>query len=197
MELGEDGYMAKRIYLSAILVTAYIALAGCAHTQTRESHSWKGSNSPIGHALHDLKNSGQSVIIAILGDVDTEFSSEYYENQGLDLNHWKKGAYQDTLALYEERVTEAFRNIKDFRNFKLVDRATIEKELQELKLSESGAITEQNRVQVGKLLGATHLIIFHLMESPTKTSTIDTYTSRLINVESGEVLASQIYSTEK
>ena len=87
--------------------------------------------------------------------------------------------------------------MRSFKNFRIVDRAMTEKVFEELKFSLSGALSSDVRLQLGKMTGANELLIFQLTRYSNPQGTgqnglSDRVTLRLISVETGELLASQL-----
>jgi curli biogenesis system outer membrane secretion channel CsgG len=185
---------------SALLyvVPLLFLLVGCA--TPRVSRSWQGKEMPIERALKQiLRDSHQRVSVAILGTVDTPYSKAAFAAIGIDLDEWKRSIYMQVTGSIEQLCTDAGR---DYKNFKVVDRNYTQALLAEQKFSLSGAVTPETSTQLGKMLGVTHLIIFHFLRNPAERSFsrqgfMDTYVSELVDAETGEVLASQTVTYRK
>jgi membrane-associated protease RseP (regulator of RpoE activity) len=79
-------------------------------------------------------------------------------------------------------------------NFKVVDRSVLEKVFEEQKFQISGAADSATARRLGQLTGATHLLLFDFSRLPeTNTSYVDVRNMRLIDVETGAVVASSSY----
>ena len=83
-----------------------------------------------------------------------------------------------------EAMTEAF--VRSGR-FRVVERAQLDKALEELRLNQSGAVDPATAQRVGKLIGAKYLIIgsFQVLEGQIRIN------CRLIRVETGEIVQAQ------
>ena len=66
--------------------------------------------------------------------------------------------------------------------FKVVERAQLQQILEEMKLGQSGMLDARTAVQVGKLLGAQHLVFGSFMQLNKKQIRIDI---RIVDVETG------------
>jgi len=135
------------------------------------------------------------VVAPIVVSIETTFSAQTFASQGVDMNQWKKAVGKELFAMAE---SELLRTVGNYSNFKVVDRHTIERVLADLKFSM--AISNDERLTVGKMLGATHLVMCELLRAPSSQSDVmwtgkkitDTITARLIDVPTGEVIATQI-----
>ena len=72
--------------------------------------------------------------------------------------------------------------------FELVERAELEKILNELQLSDSGLIDQQTQLQIGHLVGARILITGSCFKSGEKTFLV----AKVIGTESGRVLGASV-----
>ena len=70
----------------------------------------------------------------------------------------------------------------------LRDRSAVDRTIGEMRLSSSGFFSEDTRAKFGKSIGATHLLFVNYMRFPEK----DVETRRLIDVETGRVLANVV-----
>lgn len=157
-------------------------------------YSWNGSRSPINDALVRLIEASKDEITVapLVTSVETTFSAYAFSRQGVDIDQWRTGIRSELLTLAE---TELFRTVGKYDNFKVVDRTTINEVLADLKLSM--AISNDQRLTVGRTLGATHLVICEFIRSPNPNpwanrKIVYTITARLIDVPTGRVLASQV-----
>jgi TolB-like protein len=94
------------------------------------------------------------------------------------------------LTFYEKTFLTAFGN---YKNFSVVDRVSIDKILTEQQLSLSGAVDEKAVLQVGKIAGATHLLVVACHRSSNELK----ITERLLDLVSGKVLTSDNYKMGK
>ncbi|MCX6361598.1 MAG: FlgO family outer membrane protein [Armatimonadetes bacterium] len=86
--------------------------------------------------------------------------------------------------ILQEMLTTAFVKAKVLR---VVERAQMEKALKELRLSLSDLVDPENRKKLGKILGATHILVGSVSEGARAVS-ID---ARIVAVETGESIAAQ------
>lgn len=190
--------MQKKLWVvNAIL---FLALYGCAGTPTNTTtltvpfrkssltieKSWKG-DSPIRVAMLKQFATRPKVAIAVVGSAETMFTAENVAKGGMDIEQWRKGMIDRGVTELEQEFLEKYSGMS---NFALVDRTTLDKVMNELSLSASG-ISNDSRVEIGKLTGATHLL---LVRYTLATNAETTVTNRLIDVQSGEVLATASYT---
>ncbi|MCX6361597.1 MAG: FlgO family outer membrane protein [Armatimonadetes bacterium] len=86
--------------------------------------------------------------------------------------------------ILQEMLTTAFVKAKVLR---VVERAQMDKALKELRLSLSDLVDPENRKKLGKILGATHILVGSVSEGARAVS-ID---ARIVAVETGESIAAQ------
>jgi PDZ domain/Curli production assembly/transport component CsgG len=101
---------------------------------------------------------------------------------------WKR-SIATGLASQEESFLAA--NLGIFQSFSLVDRIRIQAILEEQQFSLSGMVADT--VTIGEILGATHILDLSLARYPNKVNGfgyIDSITLRLIDIETGELIAS-------
>jgi membrane-associated protease RseP (regulator of RpoE activity) len=101
----------------------------------------------------------------------------------LMLEQWANGLRSILLARQEQVYLATF---KAEVNFHLADRAKTDQLLSEFNFSQTGHVTDQMRVQMGKMLGATHI----LDVSCSRFANQDCVQFRLVGIESGEVISS-------
>lgn len=101
----------------------------------------------------------------------------------LQLEQWSKGIKSNLIAESEERFTKS---LPKQSNFSVVDRQAVERVLKELNFGQTGMVSEEHRAKLGKLLGATHLMIIEF----SRFGNVDVEKQRLIEVETGKVLFS-------
>lgn len=94
-------------------------------------------------------------------------------------------------GLSEIMITE----LKQVESIHVVERQKLRTVIDELKLSQSGIVSEESSVEAGKMLGAQHLVFGSYLVTLDKKIRIDV---RIINVETGlTVKASQVTGKEK
>jgi len=143
-----------------------------------------GDVSPDVYALQRILWEDKKVSLAIL-------TGEIHNLAGLDepsqLEQWKKAAGSYLLAKAENYNLNVFKLEK---NFFLVDRERVEEVLGELKFGISGVVSEELRAKLGEILGATHLLVLEFTRyRKAGGGQEDVYIRRLIEVETGRVLA--------
>jgi hypothetical protein len=151
-------------------------------------------SSGLGNDYKYIRNqidSGKNVrLVIVLGKVDNYLShtvpSEFHEN-------WVRAQKFQFQTNWENAYLNAFSNYGD--KFSIVDRLQVENNIEEMKLSKSGIISENSAIELGKMIGATHILYCHLSragESMAKNfeQYIDFVFTRLIDIESGTVVAS-------
>jgi len=84
----------------------------------------------------------------------------------------------------QEMLSTAFIKAK---HFKVVERAQMEKALKELKLGLTDLIDPDNQKKIGKLVGASHILLGSISEGSTAV-TID---ARIVAIETGECIAAE------
>jgi hypothetical protein len=160
-------------------------LVGCATAGVRPS--WKGHVSPVNRALAALcKATPEPVSVAIYGEMQSIVTDEASVKQGIDPERLRNAARNDTQTKIEQELLEA---MAAYKNFRLVDRMTVNRLFEEIKFGLTGALSPDIRVRIGEMSGATHLILFSNTYYPADQSM--TLTTRLIVLETGQVLASQ------
>ena len=97
--------------------------------------------------------------------------------------YWKKATGNGMIAKYESNLNYVLPDIE------IVDRATIDKVIEEQKLQLSGLVNSEQVTKVGELSGATHLAILSLTRSPVQNGVMDRHIFRIIEVQSGEVMS--------
>ena len=176
-------------YLFLVLVVFSPLACGPTRSLTRATQKL----TPITNALVGiLQTSAETIVVAPIVAVETSFSADEYARAGGDIGQWKKIAAGQLNVITERCLHDA---LGGYKNFKLIDRASIEKIFSDLKLSM--AVSSDERLILGKMLGATHLVFAEVYRTPNSTSkdptdVKDTYTTRLVDVVTGEVLATDI-----
>jgi hypothetical protein len=84
-----------------------------------------------------------------------------------------------------------------FANFSLIDRQRIESVTRELKFNKSGLVSPEFQTELGKMLGATHLLFRNLAVLVNEKSMQTTVIDKLIEVDSGKVLATTTDSSNE
>ncbi|MDO8734540.1 MAG: CsgG/HfaB family protein [Elusimicrobiota bacterium] len=94
----------------------------------------------------------------------------------------------------ESAVAEIFTsNLAGNSDFRVVEREKLNKILEEQKLNQSGIVDEVAAVKIGKILGATEIVL----GSITQLGKTIVISARLIKVETGEIYAGETVNGEK
>jgi membrane-associated protease RseP (regulator of RpoE activity) len=127
--------------------------------------------------------SGNKVAMCIL--VGEVINSRITNDRTLD--QWKKAKKSKLIADMEQVYLKSFAQAP---NFMVIDRYKLDDVLKELEFNQTGMISDDMRNKLGRTLGATHLLVIEY-------SLIDmhTYTYRIIEVQTGRVLASVIMTS--
>jgi hypothetical protein len=82
-----------------------------------------------------------------------------------------------------------FKGYLGHANFSLIDRKKTESVINELKFNKSGLVSAESQNELGKILGATHLLFVNIVLLYRQNDAQMTYTTTLIEVNSGKILA--------
>jgi len=123
-------------------------------------------------------------LIIVPGEITYNYGGNISNSQLAD---WKKAMAVQSRDYVESGLVRAYR---DQPNFSIVARENTDKILEELKIQQSGAVTEL--IKSGKIIGATHLLVidFNRFRTPD-WSTLDKTTRRLIEIETGKTIATE------
>lgn len=117
-----------------------------------------------------------------------ELLGDYSEEEN---NTWKIGAEQMLLATTESAWST---NLRGLKRFSIIDRRNIEMLMEEQGLSLTGLV--EDGVRLGKIAGATHVLEVSATVEPDNTAESGehvNYFNRLLDVETGIVVASVVY----
>ena len=157
--------------------------------------SWKGGAPPVRLALAMLLAERPPVSLAVVAYADHAFSAEAAVEQGADLVRWRQGAAALLLSRAEQGL---LRSLRGRPGFSLVDRAQLDKVMDELARSLQPEFSDERRAELGRLTGATHLLLLHCFRAPRdrRGGFTDTLTARLVDARTGQVVAAQ-HETER
>jgi C-terminal processing protease CtpA/Prc len=144
------------------------------------------ANSYVAYAISRIVMEENKKVNLII--VANEITNTYNLNPNyIQLEEWKKAMVVQVRGDFEMGLIRAFQNQP---NFSIIARENTEKILEELKIQQSGLVTEL--IKSGKMLGATHLLVIDLHRSRTPDwSTSDKTSRRLIDIENGKTIASE------
>ncbi len=130
---------------------------------------------------------GKPIRLAVItGEITHTLSNQMGQES---FSQWQKGI-ESGLIINTEAL---FVRFNSYKNFELIDRQHINKVLNELKLQQSGLASDASSLKLGKMLGATHLLIIsytRFQQPGSKVIYQDAHYRKLIDVESGKILSS-------
>ncbi len=132
--------------------------------------------------------SGETVNLGILVSSVDNLTVNLEESSEQQIAIWKKSIARG-VASQEESILVS--NLGIFESFSLVDRFRIEAILDEQQFYLTGLVADT--IRIGELLGATHILDISLARYPNDVNGfgyIDSITLRLIDIETGELIAS-------
>jgi uncharacterized protein (UPF0262 family) len=118
--------------------------------------------------------------------------SQVKNTYGVASHDWYDAMRGSLQSQCEEVMIGDFGNHK---NFSVVDRSRLKQILDEFRFSSSGFVSDKLRTKIGEMTGATHIEEISFTRYKTSLGSEDRSTNRLIDIESGKVLAVDIGST--
>ena len=132
--------------------------------------------------LDSLVRDNKVTVAIIVGEVSNSISGN------VNLDDWKQSIKRNLIGYAEDALLFIFRG--DI-NFRLVDRSIINKVLEEFKLNESGLVSDEMRIKLGKMYGVTHIIKIDFSRYPHGRQGYEDITNiNLISLETGIIEAS-------
>lgn len=115
--------------------------------------------------------------------------------KGADLRKWSSSAKESLLADCEKKILNKF---KYERKFSLIDRSRVNEIIEEISMSQAGLTSHSASMKFGNMLGATHILFLDLTRyHPNPDGIMEDQTSRrLIEIESGKVISSDVVKDE-
>ncbi len=115
--------------------------------------------------------------------------------KGSALKEWNSSARDALIADSEASILEKFRAEKQFS---LIDRNRVSELTGEVAMNQSGLTSRATSLKFGKMLGATHILFLDLTRYPPNPRGImeDQTSRRLIEIESGKVISSDVVKDE-
>lgn len=177
--------------LQRLPMLTVLLLLGCGGMKTKIENSWTGAASPVEQEVKRLLTSRDRVSLAIIVTADSVYSAQAFKNGGGDIEQWRQGMRATNTGGAEARFLQLFGADK---HFQIVDRSTLDKITDEWFLSAQSNVSDETRLKIGSLTGATHLFVVRISRSNgSKPGDItDTVVSHLIDAETGQVLAAQV-----
>ncbi len=138
---------------------------------------------PDVYVIIDILEKGKNVSLAIIvGNV-----SNAMDTSSFDINEWKSGI----STLMVNKLESGFMVYQNrYNNLSLVDRNKIRAILDELNFQSTGYISENTRTKIGKLTGATHIVVADFNRFSNPPGFIDVVSRKLIDIKTGIILAS-------
>ena len=139
---------------------------------------------PSMHKIYELLNINERKITLaiIIANVKNNMNVQ-------DRFSWEESTKYDLQGDIENGMLKSFSRNK---NFMLIDRAHLDNIIEEYKLNMSGLVSDDARTKIGKMTGATHLLIATLNrygKNRYSCNYEDVLTVKLIDIENGQVLA--------
>jgi hypothetical protein len=173
-------------------------------TSKEEFNSLKFKMRPGDHILYVMDRDGKQIEFNIkpnvLDALPTYFEIDrllQLENRRVTLavivsqvKNTRRGVSKDwydarRMELQSEYEANAIRYFSDQKDFSIVDRSRLTQILDEFQFSRSGFVSDKLRTKIGEMTGATHIMDISYTQYESGLVT----TSRLIEIESGKVLA--------
>lgn len=137
---------------------------------------------PSVYKIYELLNLGEKNMALVVYISDVKNNTDF-----LNKSAWEASERMGLQSFLEASMIKSFE--KNSR-FSLIDRVRLDRILDEHKINMTGLISDTARSQIGKLTGATHLLSASLSRYPkSRNSCNDIMTARLIEIETGQVLA--------
>jgi len=138
---------------------------------------------PTGIKLQALVEEGKKVVVAVVvSDVKNAAGSP----DDAQYAPWIDSIRSNTQSQVESHLLKA---LGIYDNFAIVDRNRLNNLLDEFRLSQTGIVSDKLRVKIGELTGATYLIDASFFRFRTRGKVEDSEYRRLIEIETGVVLA--------
>ena len=129
--------------------------------------------------LQNIRNDKPVRLVILIGEISTTFKVD----QG-----WHKGIESQLISGAENMYVNYFSNEKDCA---VIDRGAVAKIQDEFKFQQSGYVSDELRVKLGKMFGATHILVLSFARFQSSAhGWQDIKYRKLIDVESGKILAS-------
>ena len=142
----------------------------------------------LSSALRDEVETGRKVSVAIVVTLINHAAPELFKNAPA-LEAWKAGMKDSTGNLFEGLLLN--KGLMRCGNYSVADRDKTKQVLEELHFQMSGAVSPETTRQLGKLVGASHLLFVSLTRFRQASGSYeDVITTRLVAVETGTVAAS-------
>jgi hypothetical protein len=174
-----------------VLVILACLLFGCAGSEPQQVKPEPKEKS----VLHELLEQGENVTLAI---VFTSIESPgMIEMKGEQL--FKGFANAVSTQIISEVEGELLKSYRKYSNFRIIDRFSVEKLLDEYKFQYMGYTREVDTAKIGELLNATHLMLLSYARYVNDSNLRfeqegcleDVITSRIIEIQTGALIDSK------
>lgn len=173
-----------------VLVILACLLFGCAGSELQQVKPEPKEKS----VLHELLEQGENVTLAI---VFTSIESpRMIEMKGEQL--FKGFANAVSTQIISEIEVELLKSYRKYSNFRIIDRFSVEKLLDEYKFQYMGYTREVDAAKIGEFLNATHLMFLsyarYINDGKERQERYleDVVTSRLIEIQTGALIDSRV-----
>lgn len=177
---------------AVVRLIVFMALTGCATTNRtskgQSQTSWGATRPPVMGAISRVLDTGRSMRVTVALGCSATFSPEFDRQVNVDRAEWTKSCIAEHQALLEGALLKEF---SDKWNFELLERPALGKLHEQLFSLQASEMTDNTRLRLWRLTNASHIIIVNLVRS----ARLVTVTSRLVEIESGQLLASQSQRT--
>lgn len=182
-----------RNLISKSLIIACMVFSSCSPgsnllTKPNDKRPWRGDVPSAQAAIARQLTEGKHVALTVALVCTSTFTDDYYNYWKVNRAEWTKSCISSRQSLVEEKILNAFGGKP---GFSMIERTSLDKIYDELALSAKPEISDETRLKIGKLSNATHILLISLTRSESGEDTLDLIQSRLIEIESGQLLASQ------
>ena len=167
----------------AFMLAVCAGLAGCA-TGQRVQTSWKGRTPPVFAATESVLGAGEPMRLTVVLGCAVTFSEDIDRQRHVNRAEWTRACIAEDQALVEGAFLKRF---EGRANFQLIERPALKKVYEELSSSAAADISDNTRLRIWSLTNATHMVVVNV----TRSYGVLIWTSRLVELESGRLLASQ------
>ena len=185
---GQVSAPGASLVVLAVLLASCAALTGCATgnraSKGQSQKSWGGAQPPISAAISSILETGRSMRVTVALGCSVTFSADYDRQVNVDRAEWTKSCIAENQALLEGALLKEF---SGKWNFELIERPALGKLHEQLFSLQASEMTDNTRLRLWKLTNASHIVIVNIVRSARTV----TWTSRLVEIDSGRLLASQ------
>lgn len=140
--------------------------------------------------IYEILMSGQNVNLLVMTGGHSNVLIDMYYGGNPDMKKsWQKMVSAKMIQREEEDALQGFSAID---SFSVVERSLVNNIIEEIQFSDTGYISNDTRLQIGQLTGATHILFISVNRTPYQSNRghIDSVFRKLISIENGTVLSS-------